>query len=126
MRTEDTHARGAAAIDAVSEATSAPPAPTELLEAFPGMTTLLAFYVGMCAVVVGGAIVAEDSLGWSGERTVFALCGLMFLVAASQRVPIVYRVLRHTGWFVHIRQPARMRVVLAGLSVLMLVVALFG
>jgi hypothetical protein len=56
--------------------------------------TFVSVYVGILVVAVGSGLVLEERTGISADRTILAVCGAIFLVAASGRPWWLYATLR--------------------------------
>ena len=85
---------------------------TRALEELPSVTAWLGVYFGSVIFGVALAFVVERAYGIPRERIIYGYCGALFLAAAAGRPPILYRVLRNTGWFAMIRDTRVMRLVL--------------
>jgi predicted transporter len=76
-------------------------------------------YVAILAAILAAAFALHQWLGIQGERSIYRLVGLLFVIAAIGRPPYLYRVVRNTGWFSGIESDRMMRTVLLILAALL-------
>jgi transcriptional regulator with XRE-family HTH domain len=73
------------------------------LEELPSVPAWLGVYFGSLLLGLTLAFLGERTFGIPGQRIIYGYSGAFFLAAAGGRPPILFRVLRYTGWFAGIR-----------------------
>lgn len=97
--------------------------PIRALEELPSVPAWLGVYFGSLLLGLTLAFLGERTFGIPGQRIIYGYSGAFFLVAAGGRPPILFRVLRYTGWFAGIRNTRLMRLLLTIFGVALLAVA---
>jgi hypothetical protein len=90
-----------------------------------GFGEWLRWYVGTILLGVVLAFGANFLFGLHPMRGIVGYCALLFLTAAMDRPPALFRMVRNTRWFAHIRSDRAMRWLLTFFAVAGLAAALF-
>jgi hypothetical protein len=83
----------------------------------------IAVYLGSLFVLVGAAFAIEHFYDVRWFLSIFALCGLLFVVASSKRPWWWFYTMRRMGWFALIQNDRVMQFVLAALGIALIVFA---
>jgi hypothetical protein len=88
--------------------------------------TFVSVYVGILVGCIVSAVVLKARAGVPAERTILAVCGAVFLVAACGRPWWLYATVRRVRWFALIRSDRAMRAILVTLGVALVAAAVLS